>query len=131
MTSSLTAREEALSGFVLGTRWPDLPADVREWALLCLMDDVAAVLSGATARSTQIAEAVAADLMPGDQATLLAGGRTASMLGAAFANAVAANAYDIDDCGLYTWGHPAPRSCPLPWPPARSAVPAAPTCWPR
>ncbi len=79
---------------------------MRERALLCLMDDLAAALAGSTARSTAIAESVARDLFPGGEATLLGAGDKVSALGAAFANGVAANAYDIDDCGLYTWGHP-------------------------
>ena len=32
--------------------------------------------------------------------------------GAAFANAVAANALDVDDCGIYTWGHPGAQVVP-------------------
>ena len=103
MTVSLGAREEAVSAFILGTRWEELPAAVREWALMCLVDNVASALSGSTAPSTRIAEAVAREVLPGDQATLLACGERASVLGAAFANGVAANAYDVDDCGLYTW----------------------------
>ena len=29
-----------------------------------------------------------------------------------FANAVAANAIDVDDCGIYTWGHPGAQVVP-------------------
>jgi 2-methylcitrate dehydratase PrpD len=112
MTGSFTNREAALSAFILDTTWEDLPQEVREWALMCLMDNVSATISGRTARATQIAESFAVDLLPGDQATLLGSGRKASMLGAAFANGVAANAYDIDDCGLYTWGHPGAQNFP-------------------
>ena len=106
MAASITERDSALAAFIRDTTWEDLPPQVREWALMCLMDNVASAIAGSTARATRIAESLVADLLPGDQATLLAGGRTASVLGAAFANAVAGNAYDIDDNGLYTWGHP-------------------------
>jgi 2-methylcitrate dehydratase PrpD len=112
VTVLLGVREEAVTAFILKTRWEDLPAAVREWALLCLVDNVASTLSGSTAPSTRIAESVAGELLPGDQATLLACGERASVLGAAFANGVAANAYDIDDCGLYTWGHPGAQVLP-------------------
>jgi 2-methylcitrate dehydratase PrpD len=112
VSDSLNAREEAIAAFIRETTWPVLPADVREWALMCLVDNVASVLSGATASSTRIAESVAHELLPGDQATLLASGLRSSALGAAFANGVAANAYDIDDCGLYTWGHPGAQVLP-------------------
>ena len=104
--SPLTGGETALAGFILETRWQDVPPDVRERALLCLMDNVASALSASTARSAQIAASLARDVLPGDQATVLISGVRSSALGAAFANGVAANAYDIDDCGLYTWGHP-------------------------
>ena len=106
MAASMTEREAALAAFIRETTWVNLPPEVREWALMCLMDNVASALAGSTARATRIAESLAEDLLPGDQATLLAGGSKASVLGAAFANACAANAYDIDDNGLYTWGHP-------------------------
>ncbi len=106
MAGPITETEAALAAFIRDTTWTDLPPQVREWALMCLMDNVASAIAGSTARATRIAESLAADLLPGDQATLLAGGGKASVLGAAFANAVAGNAYDIDDNGLYTWGHP-------------------------
>ncbi|HET6497380.1 MAG TPA: MmgE/PrpD family protein [Thermoleophilia bacterium] len=106
MAGPITETEAALAAFIRDTTWEELPSQVREWALMCLMDNVASAIAGSTARATRIAESLAADLLPGDQATLLAGGRRASVLGAAFANACAANAYDIDDNGLYTWGHP-------------------------
>ena len=106
MAASMTEREAALAAFIRDATWEGLPPEVREWALMCLMDNVASALAGSTARATRIAESLAEDLLPGDQATLLAGGSKASVLGAAFANACAANAYDIDDNGLYTWGHP-------------------------
>jgi 2-methylcitrate dehydratase PrpD len=108
----LNAREAAVAAFIGETTWAGLSEDVREWALMCLVDNVASVLSGATALSTRIAESVAHELFAGDQATLLASGLRSSALGAAFANAVAANAYDIDDCGLYTWGHPGAQVLP-------------------
>jgi len=109
----MTAATEAiLSSFILETEWEDLSAGVQEWALMCFMDNLSATVSGSTARSTTIAESMALDLMPGDQATLFAGGRKASALGAAFANGVAANAFDIDDCGQYTRGHPGAQVLP-------------------
>jgi 2-methylcitrate dehydratase PrpD len=106
VTGFMTEREIALAAFIRNTTWQALPTEVREWTLLCLMDNVASAIAGSTARATHIAESLAADLLPGDQATLLGSGRRSSVLGAAFANACAGNAYDVDDNGLYTWGHP-------------------------
>src|SRR5205085_8586782 len=48
----------------------------------------------------------------GTQATLLAGGRTVSTVGAALANGFAANALDLDDGHRLVKGHPG--SCLLP-----------------
>ncbi len=81
MTVTLGVREEALSAFILGTRWEDLPADVREWALMCLDGQrrLGAVrITGDVHADRRIR---GADLLPGDQATLLACGRSASDAG--------------------------------------------------
>jgi 2-methylcitrate dehydratase PrpD len=42
---------------------------------------------------------------PGDEATILLHGRKASAIGAAFANACAANGIDVDDSARYAYGH--------------------------
>ena len=68
---SLTDRETALAAFILETKWGDIPPEVRERALLCLMDNVASALSASTARSAQIADSLAREVLPGDQATVL------------------------------------------------------------
>jgi 2-methylcitrate dehydratase PrpD len=49
---------------------------------------------------------------PGDEATILLHGKRASAIGAAFANGYAANGIDIDDCALYTKGHPGVQIVP-------------------
>ncbi len=112
MSADLTERESALAQAITGIAWEGLPAEVRERARLCLLDDLTSVVSGTTARSARIAASVACEVLPGDQATVFAGAARSSALGAAFANGVAANAYDIDDCGLYTWGHPGAQAFP-------------------
>ena len=67
MAASMTEREAALAAFIRETTWVNLPPEVREWALMCLMDNVASALAGSTARATRIAESLAEDLLPGDQ----------------------------------------------------------------
>jgi 2-methylcitrate dehydratase PrpD len=93
-------------------RWPDVPPEVAEKAKLCLIDTLAAMIAGRVTSSSAIAAGVAAAWCPAPEASLVVGGR-AGVPGVAFANAVAANALDIDDCGIYTWGHPGAQVVPV------------------
>lgn len=101
-----------VSRFIHDIGWDVLSADVRERALICLMDNLGAALIGTQVKSTRVAAESALEIFPGDQATLFFMGRKASVLGAAFANGVAANAIDIDDSGAFTWGHPGAQVLP-------------------
>jgi 2-methylcitrate dehydratase PrpD len=98
--------------FVVAATWDDLPQDVRQRARLCMLDNLGAMLCGLVASSSGIASGVAARLFSGDEATIIADGSRASTAGAAFANAVTANAVDIDDCGIFTFGHPGAQILP-------------------
>jgi 2-methylcitrate dehydratase PrpD len=98
--------------FVATTTWEDLPVDVQESARLCLLDDLGALLAGLAAPIAGITAGVAHRVWGGDEATIVVDGARASVAGAAFANASAANGTDIDDCALYTWGHPGAQLFP-------------------
>ena len=98
--------------FVATTTWGDLPAAVQERARLCLLDDLGALLAGLAAPIASISAGVARRAWGGDEATIVVDGARASVAGAAFANASAANGTDIDDCALYTWGHPGAQLFP-------------------
>jgi 2-methylcitrate dehydratase PrpD len=98
--------------FIVSTTWDRLPGDVQERARLCMLDNLGAMLSGLAAPSAAIAAAAADRLWGGDEATVVVDGARASVPGAAFANAVAANGIDIDDCGVYTLGHPGAQVLP-------------------
>ena len=98
--------------FVATTTWEDLPAAVQERARLCLLDDLGALLAGLAAPIASISAGVARRAWGGDEATIVVDGARASVAGAAFANASAANGTDIDDCALYTWGHPGAQLFP-------------------
>jgi 2-methylcitrate dehydratase PrpD len=98
--------------FIVTTTWDGLPEDVRQRSRLCMLDNLGAMLCGLAAPATGIASGVAARLFGGDEATVVADGSRASIAGAAFANAVAANAVDIDDCGIHTFGHPGAQVLP-------------------
>jgi 2-methylcitrate dehydratase PrpD len=94
------------AAFIRGVRWADFPPAVQRRARMCLLDDLGAALAGTLAPISRISAGYALRRMPGAEAALLLSGRRASAPGAAFANANAANALDIDDDLRYTRGHP-------------------------
>jgi 2-methylcitrate dehydratase PrpD len=100
------------ASFITGLTWEDLPRDVTARAVMCVIDTMGAMLAGRLARSAWIAAETAAAWWPSPHAHLIADGGRAGAAGAAFANAVAANAVDIDDVGIYTWGHPGAQVVP-------------------
>lgn len=103
---------ELVSQFVASTTWDDLPSSVQHLARLALLDTLGAVLTGTLTPVSRITAEYAAETWPGDEATILLHGRTASAIGAAFANGYAANGVDIDDCARYTRGHPGAQIMP-------------------
>ncbi len=112
--------------FVATTTWEDLPLAVQERARLCLLDDLGALLAGLATPIASITAGVAGRVWGGDEATIVVDGARASVAGAAFANASAANGTDIDDCALYTWGHPGAQLFPAALAVAeRAALPGA------
>ena len=98
--------------FAARLTFDDLPADVVLRAKMCLADALAAMIAGRQTASTRIAAELAGAWWPAPEARLVYDGARASAPGAAFANAVAANALDVDDCGIYTWGHPGAQVVP-------------------
>lgn len=98
--------------FIAGTTWDRLPAEVRERARLCMLDNLGAMLAGLATPAASIAARAARSLWGGDDATVVANASRTGVAGAAFANAVAANGTDIDDCGVYTMGHPGAQVFP-------------------
>jgi 2-methylcitrate dehydratase PrpD len=98
--------------FITRLTWQDLPHQVVRRAVMCVIDTLGAMLAGRGARATKIAGETAVAWWPGQAAHLIADGSLVSAAGAAFGNAVAANAVDVDDCGIYTWGHPGAQVVP-------------------
>jgi 2-methylcitrate dehydratase PrpD len=103
---------ELAARFVTETRWEDLPAAVRRKARMCFADGLGATLAGTLTNVSRISADGAVEAWGGNQATILrhASGRglhglRASMAGAAFANANAANGLDLDDSARYAYGH--------------------------
>lgn len=110
--ASRAAGESPAALFITGLTWERLPRDVARRAVLCVIDTLGAMLAGRGARSAGIAAETAAAWWPKPEAHLTARGGLAAAPGAAFANAVAANAVDVDDVGIYTWGHPGAQVVP-------------------
>ena len=91
--------------FIRNTSWDGLPEIVQHKAKMCLVDIIAASVSGVLTPISDITAAYATEAWRGDEATILLHDKRASAAGAAFANACAANALDSDDGGEYTRGH--------------------------
>jgi len=91
--------------FIVETTWNNLPDAVQKKARMCLMDNLAATISGARTEVSRIAAKFAWTRMPGREATILLHGKKATAAGAAFANGCAANGLDADDSVRYAYGH--------------------------
>lgn len=98
--------------FISDARWDRLPPAVQRMARMALLDNLGATLVGTLTPVSRITAGYAESTWPGDEATILLHGKRASAVGAAFANGHAANGVDIDDCALYTKGHPGAQIFP-------------------
>jgi len=103
---------DTVARFVRDITWEALPTAVQRVARMALLDALGATLAGTLTPVSRITAEYAAETWPGDEATILLHGRRASAIGAAFANGYAANGVDIDDCALYTRGHPGAQIFP-------------------
>lgn len=101
-----------LTDFVSDLTWGELTPKVQDAAKLCLLDALGAMLVGTLTPVAHIAADYALKTWRGTEATVYARGKRSSAVGAAFANGAAANGTDIDDCGIYTWGHPGAQLVP-------------------
>jgi 2-methylcitrate dehydratase PrpD len=110
---NLKASRAAVVGFVTGLRWDDVPGKVQDKALRCTIDNAAALLAGAQWPSSRMAALAAVGTYQAGAASLVAHPARLSPDGAAFANCVAANAVDLDDVSIWTWGHPGAQVFPV------------------
>jgi len=93
--------------------WHTLPPEVRQKAKLYLLDSLGATLAGTLTPVSSVVAAYASETWRGEEATILLHSRRAQVTGAAFANAWAANALDIDDDAIFTRGHPGAQLMPV------------------
>ena len=82
--------------FTHSLRYDDIPENVRDWALLCILDLVGIGIGGALMKSSQIATRHAQTMFGGTVPIPFAGG-TASPVGAALATGVTIDALDGHD----------------------------------
>lgn len=91
--------------FIHETTWNDLSRDVRHQARRCLLDTLAAGISGRATELSQIIHDFAASTFGGQGAQLWLDGREVSPPGAALANGMTIDALDIHDGHSLTKGH--------------------------
>ncbi|GAG06525.1 unnamed protein product, partial [marine sediment metagenome] len=103
---------DLIAQFIADAAWDALPAEVQRKARMALLDILGATLVGTLTPISCLTTDHAVETWPGDEATILLHGKRASAIGAAFANGYAANGLDIDDCALYTKGHPGAQLFP-------------------
>ena len=98
--------------FIHNASWEVLPADVQRKAKLALLDALGAAISGTLTPVSRITANYAVRTWKGDEATIILRNKRASAIGAAFANAYAANGFDSDDGATFTRGHPGAQLIP-------------------
>jgi 2-methylcitrate dehydratase PrpD len=92
--------------FITTANYAGLPGEVNDQAKRCLLDVLGATLAGAATPVGRIVSAFAAQGYRGEEATILLADSQASLAGATLANAVMANALDVDDGYRLVKGHP-------------------------
>ena len=91
--------------FIHETGWGDLPDHVRDQARRCLLDTLGAGLAGRRTELSRIVHDFAAATFGGEGAHLWQDGRPVSPPGAALANGMTIDAFDIHDGYLLVKGH--------------------------
>jgi 2-methylcitrate dehydratase PrpD len=103
---------DRVSIFISDTNWDDLSDEVRKRALMCLLDNLGVTLVGTLAPISGIAARYTSENWGNGVSTVIFNGHKVSAPGAAFANACAANALDLDDDAIFTRGHPGAQLFP-------------------
>ncbi len=94
-------------GFIRELRFGDLPREVVDEALVCLLDLIGVACGGLGTRLSRIIRDHAADHFGGRATTagLMFDGRRVSVVGAALANGMTIDAFDAHDGHVLTKGH--------------------------
>jgi 2-methylcitrate dehydratase PrpD len=103
-----------LIGFLLASRWEDLPDDVRHQAKRSILNFLAAAIGGSRDAAVDRAMAVLSRFAGDPVATVVGRPEKLDPLNAAFLNAASGNVFDFDDTHHPTIIHPsAPVAPPL------------------
>ena len=97
---------QTISEFVAGSRWEDLPDDVRHATKRSLLNFFGTALEGTHDSAVEYALATLREFAGKGEATLIGRTDRADALTAAFINAAAGNVHDFDDTHLRTVIHP-------------------------
>ena len=97
---------ESLAGFVVTTRWEDIPSKVRHQAKRSLLNFFAVALAGCRTGPVEMALRSLAEFSGGRQVTVVGRAERIDALSAAFLNAAGANVHDFCDTNLRTVIHP-------------------------
>jgi 2-methylcitrate dehydratase PrpD len=103
---------ETLAGFIVASRWEDIPAAVRHEGVRSLLNFVGGALGGSQDEAVSLAARVLAPFFGAAQATIIGRSERPDALNAAFLNAVSANVLEYDDTHLATVIHPAAPVAP-------------------
>jgi 2-methylcitrate dehydratase PrpD len=98
-----TKATKTLVDYITRAKFADFPKKVVERAKTCLMDSVGCALGGYNTQLSRVVFGVVKEMSGKDESTLYGDGAKVPCANAAFANAVATNALDIDDTAF---GHP-------------------------
>lgn len=97
---------QTLSEFVAGSRWEDIPADVRHATKRSLLNFFGTALEGTHDSAVERSVVTLREFAGKGEATLIGRAERADALTAAFINAAAGNVHDFDDTHLRTVIHP-------------------------
>lgn len=97
---------DRLAAWVAALRYEDLPTDVVAMAEDCILDAIGCALAGLDENGARATADMAAATFAGDDARVWFRDQRLNALGAAYANAAAVSALDIDDGHRLAMGHP-------------------------
>ncbi len=95
-----------LEDYILNTKWEDLPANVKERAIVCSIDLASALLLGSKGKQFAAGIRLAELCCKDGNIPVVGSPKTFNFLGATIAMSHASNSFDIDDGHNMIKGHP-------------------------
>lgn len=92
--------------FIKKSRIENCSKELQEHVKKCFLDTTMVLCAGTRNESSKKIAKFSENIFPGNEATILSSGKKTSLIGATIANAMAANALDLDDGFSLTKGHP-------------------------